>query len=162
LDSAAGCDLLFEAIIDRLSFLDAAVVTIAAPPIGEFDTFSLEGWQQCAVTPLRRVFWLTRRIIWEFLSAGNGGRLVFVTDPLLDGEPPQGSAPNEIVGDALISLSRSIAKEVGRREVVCNVVLVASGGPTTEDPLLPIVDAVLYLASEDASFVSGEALTVRV
>jgi 3-oxoacyl-[acyl-carrier protein] reductase len=162
IDNGAGCELLVEAIIERFSYLDAAIVTVGTTPIGELDTLSLERWQQCAVTPLRRTFWLAQRIIWEFLSAGNGGRLVFVTEPLLEGKPTLGTSPNEIVGAALVSLSRSIAKEVGRRGVACNVILAVSGGPAAEDPLLPIVDAALYLASEDASFVNGEALTVQI
>jgi len=162
LDNVAGCDLLVETIIERFSCLNAAIATVVAPPIGELDTLSLERWQQCTVTPLRRTFWLAQRVIWEFLSAGNGGRLVLVTEPLLEGGPAPGTDPNEIVGAALVSLSRSIAKEVGRRGVACNVVLAVSGGPAAEDPLLQIVDAALFLASEEASFVNGEAITVQV
>ena len=162
LDSDAGCDLLFEAVIERFYCLDAVIATVVAPPIGAIDTLSLARWQRCTVTPLKRAFWLAQRAIWEFLATGNGGRLVFVTDPLIEGGPPPDTVPNEIVGAALVSLSRSIAKEVGPRKVACNVVLTARGGPAGDDPLIPIVDAALYLASEDASFVNGATLTVRV
>jgi 3-oxoacyl-[acyl-carrier protein] reductase len=162
LDSAGGCDLLFEAVAERFPCLDAVIATVVAPPIGALDTLSLARWERCTVAPLKRAFRLAQRVIWEFLSTGNGGRLVFVTEPLMEGGLPPDTVSNEIVGAALVSLSRSIAKEVGPRKVGCNVVLSAPGGVAGDDPLIPIVGAALYLASEDASFVNGATLTVRV
>jgi NAD(P)-dependent dehydrogenase (short-subunit alcohol dehydrogenase family) len=128
------------------------------------------------IAPLRQAFWLARRVIWEFLAGGNGGRLVFVTEPPRQwaaGGP--GDEPNTVVGGALCSLSRSIAKEVGSRAVACNVVLAAPALPAGDRTgrsgprpasaahlSLPLIESALYLASEDASFVNGEVLTVRV
>jgi 3-oxoacyl-[acyl-carrier protein] reductase len=157
-----GCDLLIEAVVEKFSRLDAVIATAAAPEVGALDALSMEEWQQSVIAPLRRTFWLARRVVWEFLAAGGGGRLVFVTEPPIEGPASSRGEPNEIIGAALVSLARSIAKEVGRRAVACNVVLVASGGPSAADPLPPMVEAALYLASKDASFVNGEALTVRV
>jgi 3-oxoacyl-[acyl-carrier protein] reductase len=173
----AGCDLLVDAFLARFGRIDAAIATVAAPPIGALTDMSLDAWQSSVIAPLRQAFWLARRVIWEFLAGGNGGRLVFVTEPPRQwaaGAAP-GNEPNAVVGGALYSLARSIAKEVGSRAVACNVVLAApaprvagrmSRGDTrpasADDLNLPLIESALYLASEDASFVNGEALTVRV
>jgi hypothetical protein len=67
--------------------------------------------------------------------------------------------PNEMVAAALVSLGRSIAKEAAGRAVACNVVVSRSGSASTSSRAR-IVDAALYLASEDASFVNGELVEV--
>jgi NAD(P)-dependent dehydrogenase (short-subunit alcohol dehydrogenase family) len=162
LNDAGGCDLLVEEVSKCLAGLDAVIATIATPPIHALDNLSLEDWELSASAPLKRAIWLARRVVWEFLATGEGGRLVFVAEPTLADAVSSGAPANEVVGAGLVSLARSIAKEVGRRGIACNVVLSESEGPREREALVPLVTTALFLASDDASFVNGEAITVRV
>jgi NAD(P)-dependent dehydrogenase (short-subunit alcohol dehydrogenase family) len=93
--------------------------------------------------------------------------------------PPGGDerGSNAIVAQALVSLARSIAREYGRREVACNVLLPtghAAGGTraavstrpddehdaTSSGDVAAVIRHALFLASPAASFINGEALVV--
>ena len=172
----ADCDRIVDAFITRFGHIDAAIATIGAPRLGALADMSLDVWQDSVIAPLRQAFWLARRVLWEFLAGGSGGRLVFVTEPPREwAAGATGHEPNTVVGGALYSFARSIAKEVGSRAVACNVVLAAPASPAggrrsrgepwaaSEDYFVqPLIESALYLASENASFVNGEALTVCV
>jgi 3-oxoacyl-[acyl-carrier protein] reductase len=169
-DDPAGCERLVDAALAWLPRLDSVITPVVVPPVAPPDRLELEQWQQRVIAPLSQAFHFAKRVVWEFLAEGAGGRLVFVTAPApVVPTIPGSEHANEVVAAALLSLARSIAKEVGSRSVACNVVMTAMDDPapgwesrgSAPTPVLPIVEASLYLASEDASFVNGEALTVR-
>ena len=56
--------------------------------------------------------------------------------------------------EALLSLVRSTAKEYGPRGICCNAIL--HSGPADE----AVVEAALFLASPESSYVNGEVLRV--
>jgi NAD(P)-dependent dehydrogenase (short-subunit alcohol dehydrogenase family) len=147
-----------EAVLDEFSRLDVAILTVAAPPIRGLEYLESAEWSRCVTAPLVALFRIVRRVVWEFLAAGRGGRLVFVVEP----EHPDASGRDSagIVGCALVSLARSVAKEAGPRAVACNVVRARASGAATETAWGPIVEAALFLASEDASFMNGEEILV--
>jgi NAD(P)-dependent dehydrogenase (short-subunit alcohol dehydrogenase family) len=62
---------------------------------------------------------------------------------------------------ALNALCRSVAKEYGRREITCNVVVVQD---SDEEPngLAAVAETVLFFASEEAAFVNGEVIRVAM
>lgn len=160
--SESEADRLFQGVLDRVSRLDALIAIIPTGPVDGLHELALQGWHERVTDPLRHAFWLAQRAVDEFLAAGNGGRMVFVAEPASRSVPEE---RNEVVETALVSLARSIAKEYGRRGVTCNVVLPAGRAPDVGshagDPLLSVVETVLFLASPGASFISGESLVVH-
>jgi NAD(P)-dependent dehydrogenase (short-subunit alcohol dehydrogenase family) len=168
----AGSEALVDSALATLSRLEAMIAIVAASPLTPLDALPQDEWRRRVIAPLAQVFWLVRRVVWEFLASGDGGRIVLVTEPLrAEAAGSSDEDANEVIAASLRALARSIAKEVGSRAVACNVVLataeagavdVAGGGAGAGDPLRPIADAALYLASDQSSFVNGEAITVRI
>jgi 3-oxoacyl-[acyl-carrier protein] reductase len=148
-------DRVIDAALGKLAAVNAVVAAIGAGPGRAMHETELDDWSAGVLGPMQIAFWLARRATHEFIAAGEGGRLVFVLEGT--GEPGEDGGGNEIVEQALVSLARSIAKEYGRRRVTCNVVLIR-GAPA--DVIQGVVDAILFLASGAASFVTGEVLTV--
>jgi NAD(P)-dependent dehydrogenase (short-subunit alcohol dehydrogenase family) len=161
LGSEAEVDSLFESLLARFPSLDVVIAVLAPEPLAALHDVSAERWSCAVVDPLRQVFWLVRRAAEEFLAAGAAGRLVLVVEPA-----PAGSERNEVVEEGLRSFARSFAREYGRRALTCNLVLPVRSAPAARppgpDPLRVIVEHTLFLASADASFVSGETLLVEL
>jgi 3-oxoacyl-[acyl-carrier protein] reductase len=172
--SPTGMEHAIDTAVSRFSRLDAVIAVVRVRRLPPLHELSRHEWERLVVEPLRRVFWLARRSVEEFLAEGAGGRIVLIVDASA-GVATGGSNP--IVEQALVSLARSVAREYGRREVACNVLLAAgragSGTPaavsTHPDRTLDgtrTVDAAalirhaLFLASPAASFMNGEALVV--
>lgn len=146
---------LFGAAVGRLPRVDV-VVSVApdAPPRRLAET-SLAEWDGAVSRALRGAFFVSRLAVEEFLAHGAGGRLVHVTPLVRPGAPAQALAAASL--QALLSLMRSTAKEYGPRRVASNAVV-----PVPPDPGGPprdaVAEAVLFLASAEASYVNGEAL----
>lgn len=156
LDSETGVDRLFDTVADTMAGLDTVIAVVAVEPLGLVHEVSPDQWRQRVAGPLRTVFWLARRTVEEFLGAGVAGRLVLVLTT------PAGVDPDEIVVGALLSFTRSFAKEYGRRQLACNLVLAADETdgqhPPGRDRVHPAIEHALFLASRAASFMNGEAL----
>lgn len=156
LDTESAADELFDAAIARLERVDVLILIVAAEPLGPLHEAGMEGWRRAVSDPLRRLFWLARRAAEEFLASG-AGRLVIVLEPAPGGER------NEVLEDALRSFARSFAREYGRRSLACNLVLpgaAPAAAVAERRPDTAIVEHALFLASEAASFVTGEMLVV--
>lgn len=151
----ADADRLIDAVVERLDRLDLVVAVIAGETTGPLHELTLDAWRERVVEPLRRTFWLARRVMDEFLAGGRGGRLVLVADS----KGGTAGEPADVFDEALASLVRSCAREYGPRGVVCNLVLPARTG-SNADQVRGLVETTLFLAGPAASFITGEALRV--
>jgi len=165
--SESEVERLFELASDRLPELRACVVNLA----DQFTLFqsrslietSLAEWNQGLSVGLRCPFLIAQQAVQEFLAGGEGGRIVYI----IAAPPPEGAPAHvsvETAQSALISFVRSVAKEYGRRRIACNAIMLRLGEET--DPAFGQLDAaaeaVLFLASDEASFVNGEVLEVAL
>lgn len=147
-------DELFDLAAERLAALSAVVIDLTQeplPPARPLAETSAADWEAGLDVLLRRPFLLVQRAVQEFLGGGEGGRIVLVAPEAAAGAGVAAQA----AGTALRSLVRSVAKEYGRRGIACNAVAVQGGGA-----LDAVVEAVLFLASAEASFVNGEVAPV--
>lgn len=149
----------FAAAVARLPRLDVVVHAASDPPARRFVETSLAEWDDAVARALRAAFFVSRLAVEEFLAHGQGGRLIHVAPLVRPGQPGQARAAAAL--HALLALMRSTAKEYGPRRVACNAVVPLpsagsrpAGGPTED----PVAEAVLFLASPEASYLNGEAL----
>ena len=153
----------FAASVARLPRLDVVVHAATDPAPRRLVETSLAEWDRAVARALRAAFLVSRLALEEFLAQGQGGRLVHVAPVVRPGAPGQALAAASL--HALLALMRSTAKEYGPRRVACNAVVpvVDDEGerrpaPPTGDP---VAEAVLFLASAEASYVNGEALRAQ-
>jgi 3-oxoacyl-[acyl-carrier protein] reductase len=140
---------------------------------------SVDDWDQVLRTDLSAAFHVTKACIPQMLR-GRWGRIVNVSSIVgLGGNPGQANYAAAKAG--LIGLTKSIAKELGSRNITCNAVapgyvhtsLTASS--ISEEQLAQLVKltplgrqgtaieiaaAVAFLCSPSASFITGEVLIV--
>lgn len=158
LHAEADVDDLFAAVLEDLHALDTVIAIVATESIDPLEELPLEAWRARVTRPLRAMFWLVRRAAEEFLAAGVAGRVVLVA------QAPPAAGSNEVVEEALRSLTRCFAREYGRRALACSLVIQSAAPPAPSGARRPSptrgVEHVLLLASEAASFVTGEALVV--
>jgi 3-oxoacyl-[acyl-carrier protein] reductase len=142
-------ELLFDRALEHMDEVGALVVVCAAAAHGSLLDVSAVEWRDALARGLRAPFLLARRAVEEFLATGHGGRIVLVA--------PAPTGPTAAAAAAgLPGLCRSLTKEVGRRQITCNVV-----APGDEACDVEIGDAVAFLLSGAASFVCGETIRVR-
>jgi NAD(P)-dependent dehydrogenase (short-subunit alcohol dehydrogenase family) len=148
---------LFGAAVARLPRVDVVVHAVSDPPTRRFMETSRAEWDGAVARALRAGFLVSRLAVEEFLAHGKGGRLVHIAPLVRPAAPGQALAAASL--HALLSLMRSTAKEYGPRRVACNAVVPVpsdAAGPTGD----AVAEAVLFLASPEASYVNGEALRV--
>jgi len=152
LDTEPGVEALFAALEERDVEPAAVILVLSAPQVGLLADLSLEEWSAAVTDPLRTAFLVSRHAADGHLAAGVAGRLVLVA------APADRSADNDVLSTSLFSLVRSISKEYGRRGIAANAVVAAVSGDPSEPRAF--VDAALFLASGEASFIAGEVLTI--
>lgn len=173
----AQVEALFDAACDRLPQVDAVVNNAGIVSPALLVNTTLEDWNRVMAVNLRAPFLVCRRAVNEMLGNG-GGRIVNVAS----------FAANGLVGEtayaasksALISLTRSIAKEYGRKKIACNAVVpgfidtemtagfdaeakkkrAKLGAEGRLGTAQEVAEAILFLASDEAAFVTGDALYV--
>jgi 3-oxoacyl-[acyl-carrier protein] reductase len=176
-------DVAVEADIERLfdvavEWLDEVHVVINNAGVTRDSLLvqtTLEDWRHVLDVNLRGPFLTCRRAVDEMLCQGSGGRIVNVAPFTANGLA--GAASYAVSKSALLSLTRSVAKEYGRRRIFCNAVvpgfvetdMVTGYAPAALAQLAPyrqfglaeeVAETVLFLASDDASFVTGDAVYV--
>ncbi|TDD92922.1 SDR family oxidoreductase [Actinomadura darangshiensis] len=152
-------DRVFEMASDRMPL--GRLVNVVRPGDDGHGPADLpEGdWNDALISSLHTSFLMIQRAVGEFIC-DDGGRIVNVID-MTGCVPDRGIAA--VVRSALSSMSRCVAKEYGRRGVACSLVVacndIAGAGGSPED----VAEAVVYLASQDASIVTGDEfhMTVR-
>jgi NAD(P)-dependent dehydrogenase (short-subunit alcohol dehydrogenase family) len=142
---------LFGTAAARLSRIDMVVSAVPDLPVRALSELTLAEWEEGVARALRGAFFVSRLAVEEFLARGAEGRIVHVAPAP---RPGPGQSLAAVSLEALLSLVRSTAKEYGPRGICCNAV-VHSG-----DADAATVEAALFLASSEASYVNGEALRV--
>ena len=139
---------------------------------------SPDAWREVLETNLFGAFWMIKAVTRPMLKA-RGGRIVNITS--VSGQAGQmGQANYSSAKAGLIGLTKATARELASRSITCNAV--APGFVLTEltqdlpEPLkaelrartplgrfgetTEIADAVAFLASDEASFITGQVLAV--
>jgi 3-oxoacyl-[acyl-carrier protein] reductase len=176
--SEESVERLFDAAMERLPALDVLVNNAGVRRDRLLVDTSLAEWNDVLGVNLRGAFLATRRAIEEMLAGGAGGRIVNVSSIVANGAT--GQAAYAASKSALLSFTRSIAKEYGRRGITCNAVVPGYLDTDMTADLTPearrareavsphrrfgrpaeVVEAILFLASAESSFVNGDALYV--
>jgi 3-oxoacyl-[acyl-carrier protein] reductase len=170
-------EALFDAALERLPGIDIVVNNAGIAHDALLVDLTLADWQRVLDVNLRAPFLVCRRAVDEMLASG-GGRIVNVSSFAAGGLV--GEAAYATAKAALLSLTRSIAKEYGSRRIACNAVvpgyidteMLAGLGPAARAArarLSPegrfgrpeeVAEAIVFLASEDAAFITGDFLYV--
>ena len=170
-------EALFDAALDRLPGLDVVVNNAGVAHDALLVDLTLADWQRVLDVNLRGPFLVCRRAVDEMLASG-GGRIVNVSSFAAGGLV--GEAAYATAKAALLSLTRSIAKEYGSRRIACNAVVpgyvdtdmlagLSAAAREARARLSPearfgrpeeVAEAIVFLASDEAAFVTGDALYV--
>jgi hypothetical protein len=153
----AGLDALMAAAEATLGGLDAVIVVAAAigatgraqAPTAIAD-MALDHWRCGLDRGLKAPFLVLQRAVEAFLIMGNPGRIVLVTarDPW---HPASAAART-----GAHSLVRSIAREYGRRGILCNAIDLPPGDIACRE-WFAVAD---FLASPACGFTTGDIVSI--
>ena len=139
---------------------------------------SEEQWDQVIETNLKSVFNLTKQVLRPMMKKRSGSIINMSSVVGVFGNAGQANYAASKAG--IIGFSKSIAKEVGSRNIRCNVIapgfieteMTAELDDKTKDNFLAnipmkrlgtgdeIADTCVYLASDLSSYVSGQVISV--
>ncbi|HIG06028.1 MAG TPA: 3-oxoacyl-[acyl-carrier-protein] reductase [Planctomycetes bacterium] len=180
LDVASGESVkkFFSEALERLGGLDILVANAGITRDKLVMALKDEDWDDVLGTNLRGAFLCVREAIRPMIR-NRGGRIIGVTSVIgLTGNPGQGNYAASKAG--LIGLVKSLAQEVASRNITVNAVApgmietdmsadlpekareaIASRIPAGRaGSAQEVASAVMFLASDDASYITGEVLRV--
>jgi len=175
---AAAIDTLVEWVAEKHERVDILVNNAGITRDGLLLVMDDAQFEDVLTTNLRSAFWMTRAVSKVMLRQ-RYGRIVNISSVAgVMGNPGQANYAASKAG--LIGFSKSVAKELAKRKITCNVV--APGFIETDmTAVLPeslkssakdfipvgrfgtveeIADVVAFLASDAASYVTGQVLVV--
>jgi 3-oxoacyl-[acyl-carrier protein] reductase len=179
LSDGAAVDALPKAATDAMGGLDILVNNAGVTRDNLFMRMSDAEWDQVIAVNLTAAFRLSRACLRGMMKA-RWGRIVSVTSIVgVTGNPGQGNYAASKAG--LIGMSKSLAQEVASRNITVNCVapgfietaMTGALNDQQKEKLLggipagrmgraeEIAAAVVYLASEEAAYVTGQTLHVN-
>jgi 3-oxoacyl-[acyl-carrier protein] reductase len=162
-------------VAGRFGRLDILVNNAGILLRGPVDGFSLEDFDHMLAVNVRAVFVAVQAAVAHM---GEGGRIITIGSVTADRSGFPGASVYSMTKAAVAALTRGMARDLGSRGITVNTV---QPGPTETDmnrdentramlrPMLAlgrigtdteIASLVAYLASPEASFVTGAALTI--
>ncbi len=176
-DSAA-VQKVVEAVVEDWDQLDIVVNNAGITRDTLIPRMSDEDWDDVISTNLRSVFLFTRAASLVMMRSRSGRIINISSVSGIMGNPGQSNYSASKAG--IIGLTRSVARELGSRKVTVNAIcpgfiateMTDALGPAIQDEVkkrVPakrlgkaeeIADAVLYLASDSAAYVTGQILTL--
>ena len=174
----AAIDALVEEVGTKHGKIDILVNNAGITRDGLLLNMDDEQFESVLTTNLRSVFWITRAVS-RLMIRNRYGRIVNIGS--VSGVMGNAGQANYAASKAgLIGFSKTVAKELGKRKITCNVV--APGFISTEmtavlpdqlkdgvKQLIPVgrfgdaeevADVVAFLADDKASYVTGQVLLV--
>ena len=171
-------DQVVDAVVEKWGKLDIVVNNAGITRDTLIPRMSDEQWDEVINTNLRGVFLFTRAATKVMMSARYGRIINISSVSGLMGNPGQSNYSASKAG--VIGMTRTVAKELAGRKVTVNCVapgfieteMTAAMGPMVLEEVkkrVPakrmgqadeIADAVLYLASGSAGYITGQVLTV--
>jgi 3-oxoacyl-[acyl-carrier protein] reductase len=171
-------DALVESVAEQYGRIDILVNNAGITRDGLFMSMDDEQFDEVLTTNLRSAFWLTRAV-GKHMVRQRYGRIVNISS--VSGVMGNAGQANYAASKAgLIGFSKSVAKELGKRKITCNVI--APGFIETDmTAVLPeklkesalqviplgrmgqaeeVAEAVAFLASDAASYITGQVLLV--
>jgi len=171
---AAAVSAAFDAVRERFGPVLVLVNNAGERRDGLAIRMSAEQWETVLHTNLDGAFHCTRRALDDMLSA-RWGRIVNISSAVAERANP-GQANYGAAKAGMLSLTRTVAREMARKGITCNAVTpgVIETDMTTDvtDKLLEhvpagrvgrpeeVAHAVAFLCSEEASYVNGATLAV--
>lgn len=171
-------DPLVESVVEQHGRLDVLVNNAGITRDGLLMSMDDEQFEEVLTTNLRSVFWLTRAVA-RVMVRQRYGRIVNIGS--ISGIMGNAGQTNYAASKAaLIGFSKSLAKELGKRKITCNVVapgfietdMTAALPEKVTDSVKPMVplsrfgtahevaEAVAFLASDAASYITGHVLII--
>jgi len=176
---AASVKALFDAVASKAGKLDVLVNVAAIVPFVKWDELTFEEWRRVARVNFDGLF-LMCKAGSDLMRKNNYGRIVnFGSNSILAGTPNM--AHYVATKGGVFSFTRALATELGGYKITCNTVmpgltdtegvqttphkdafgfvdmLQAIKGKGVPDDIVP---AVAFLASEEAHWITGQALNV--
>lgn len=183
---AEACDVkvspeagdLIERVVQKHGRLDILVNNAGITRDTLIPRMTDEEWDDVLATNLRAAFLLTRSVTRPMMQQRYGRIINISSVSGLVGNPGQANYSASKAG--LIGLTRTVAKELAKRNVTVNALcpgfiateMTDALGPALMDEVkkrVPvkrlgqpeeIADAVLYLASKSASYITGQVITI--
>ena len=174
----AAIDSLVEAVSGKYARIDILVNNAGITRDGLLMNMDDEQCEEVLTTNLRSAFWLTRAVS-RLMVRQRYGRIINIGS--ISGVMGNAGQANYAASKAgLIGFSKSVAKELGKRKITCNVV--APGFIATDmtavlpekikeavTQLVPlgrfgevdeVAGVVAFLASDEASYITGQVLLI--
>jgi acetoacetyl-CoA reductase len=177
---AAACDAGIGTVASDLGPVDVLVNNAGITRDGMFHRMTFDQWSQVMRTNLDSMFTCTRPVI-EGMRERGFGRIILISS--INGQKGQiGQANYSAAKAGVVGFAKALAQENANKGITVNVI--APGYIATEMvkavpeevlktkilPLIPagrlgeadeIARSVLYLAGEDAGFITGSTLTIN-
>jgi 3-oxoacyl-[acyl-carrier protein] reductase len=175
---SAGVQKVIDAVVEDWGQLDIVVNNAGITRDTLIPRMSDEEWDDVITTNLRSVFLFTRSASQVMMRARRGRIINISSVSGLMGNPGQANYSASKAG--IIGLTQTVARELASRKVTVNALcpgfiateMTDALGPAVQEEVkkrVPakrlgeadeIADAVLYLASDSAAYITGQILTI--